>query len=64
MSRQSTLHLRRRPGEKVLIGTNPPVTVKVDTIEGGEVNLVFKASREVAIDRFEVARRKGLIEES
>jgi len=58
---QSTLHLRRRPGEKVLIGTTPEVLVKVDKVEGGEVTLIFKAPREVAIDRLEVAKQKGLI---
>lgn len=60
MEQAHTLKLRRRAGEKVLIGTAPQqVLVEVKHInDEGEVTLAFRADPAIPIDRLEVAKRK------
>ncbi|MES9902158.1 MAG: carbon storage regulator [Sedimenticola sp.] len=52
------LSLTRRVGESVLIGDD--IEVYVHQIRGGQVNLMFKAPRDVVIDRLELRRAKEL----
>lgn len=57
-----TLHLRRRIGEIVVIGEHPnQVIVTLGEETDGQTNLIFKAPRDIPIDRLEVAKRKGLV---
>ena len=55
----NTLHLRRKPGEAVVIGDGPnQVTMILGQELNGETTLIFKAPRSITINRLEVARRK------
>jgi sRNA-binding carbon storage regulator CsrA len=55
----NTLHLRRRPGEAVVIGEGPhQVTMILGQESNGETTLIFKAPKSIRINRLEVSRRE------
>jgi sRNA-binding carbon storage regulator CsrA len=55
----STLHLRRKQGEAVIIGEPPnEVVMIVGQSTDGETHLIFKAPAAVTINRLEVSKKK------
>ena len=58
MKKISSLHIRRTPGQTVVIGEGDDrVTLLVEAVDGDQVNLIFKAPREVKINRSEILGR-------
>ena len=56
---KSTLTLRRKVGQKVIVGEQPDaVEVTLSAIADNEVTLTFRAPRNLPIDRLEVAQKK------
>ena len=59
----TNLVLGRREGEKILIGPKPyQVEMVVTRIYGNHVSLMFTADKDVPIDRWERAVKKGLLD--